>query len=95
METVKNFVITVTAYLVLVVYESVMDILLLYEFGKDRVVLGQNGSQTLKLRRFLSINPYPVSILKVLSYVFGKKFEVLAANGLRNYAELDNLLVLS
>ena len=77
MEPVENLMITITAYLVLSINESVMDIALRYKFRHQSPVLRKNGLKTLQLRTLLTINPHPISLLDPGSYILRKKFKIL------------------
>ena len=94
-ETVEYLVVAVAAYLIFMVYESVMDIESGDEFRQYVSVLRKNGSESVKLRLLLTIDPYPVTLLKMFSDVLCKKFEILVEHRLRRYAEPYSFLILS
>ena len=95
METVEYLVVAVAADLVVVVYESVMDVASCDEFGKDVSVLGQDGPEPLELRLLFAVYSDPVSLFKALSDVLGKEFEVLVEYRLRGYIEFHCILILA
>ena len=95
MEPVENLMVTVAADLVLMVYESIMDIALRNELGHDAGILGKDRLQPVQLRLFFAIDSHPVSFLKTFPDVLCKKFEVLVERRLWSYAELYGRLILS
>ena len=94
METVEYFVVGVAADLVLLVYESVVDILALYEVGYKASVLGKNRQDTVKLRFFFAVDIHFEAVFYLFAYIFGKKFEVLVEYRLGSYIEFNRINIL-
>ena len=77
METVEYFMVAVAAYLIFMVYESVVDIASGYEFRQKASVLRKYGLKPFELRLLFTVYPYPVSFFKTFPYILGKEFEIL------------------
>ena len=95
MESVEYFMVAVAADLVIMVYESVVDIAVRDEFRHDARILHQNGLQPVQLRLLFTIDPDAVAFLQTLADVFGEKFEVLVEDRLGSYVETHRILSLT
>ena len=87
--------VAVAADLVIMVYESVMDIAMRDEFRHDARILHQNGLQPVQLRLLFTIYPDTISFLQTLADVFGEKFKVLVEDRLGRYVEAYRILSLT
>ena len=95
-ETVENLVVRIPANLVLVVYESGMDVLFFYKFRQGGVfVLQHNGPEAFQLALLFSEYIYLIIILYARADIRYKEFEVLVENRLGRNMEGDAFLVLS
>ena len=95
METVEYFVVGVAANLVLLVYESVVDILALYEVGYKASVLGKNRQDTVQLGFLFAVDVNLVAVFYLFAYIFGKNFEVLVEYRLGSYIEFNRINILA
>ena len=95
METVEYLVVTVTAYFVFIVNESVMYILSCHELRHYTSVLRQNGLQSFQLRLLFAIDTYSEAFFQMLSYIFGKKLEILIEYRLRGDGKPYSIFILS
>ena len=87
--------VAVAAYLVVMVYESVMDVAMRNEFGHYAGILHQDGLQPVQLGLLFTIYSYTVAFLQALADVFGEKFEVLVEYRLGRYVEAHRILSLT
>ena len=95
MESVEYFMVTVAAYLVFMIYESVVYVAAGNEFRYHSPVLRKYGSQSFQLGLLLPVYPHPVSFLHALAYILGKELEILVEYRLGSYAEPDGILILT
>ena len=77
----------IAAYLILQVYESIVDVLTAHEFRNYSSVLKQDGTETFQLRFLLTIDEYLIAILQFGTHILSQKFEILVENRLRRYGK--------
>ena len=95
MESVEYFMVAVAADLVVMVYESVVDVAVRDEFGHNDGILGHDGFQPVQLGLLFTIYPDTITFLKALADVFRQKFEILVEDWLGSYVEADSILSLA
>ncbi len=87
METVEDFVVSVTAYFILPVDKSAVYAVRRNEFGNISLVLQKYAFESFELGTLFPEDADLVSVEHFSSDVFGKKFEILVEYRLRTYAE--------
>ena len=94
-EPVKDFVVRVAADTVLIIYESVMDILPIYEFRHKAPILEEDGPEPFQLGFLLSVDVYFISAFNACADILGQQLEVLVERRLRRDLEhyIRNLLM--
>ena len=69
MEAVENLVVGVTAYFVIIVYETVVDILSFDEFRQMALILQKYALKPIQLGFFLTKDQYAVTVVGLFPYI--------------------------